>query len=389
MQEHTWDLGEGDASADAQITRLANWIEDQIEHAVFPDHLHGDLMRIISAGRRVAQLQPDGTKGTVEELHAFMQTLLADVWSMTPSAMVSTNTEVTLTLGLRMGTLLSDKLGWLSEPLPVPRGATHSSGASGGATPRNAPAMSIDDFNILKPISRGAFGRVYLAEKKSTGDRFALKVIRKADVFKKNLVQSINNEKNIMAIANNPFVVRFFYSFQSRDNLYLVMEYLNGGDCASLLQMQGCLDEDIARTYLAETVLALEYCHSLGIIHRDLKPDNMLINANGHVKLTDFGLSYFGFVRQARTLQPAGDSGAGTSAGGGTSGAAPTTRAASAGGSATARSGGGDAEGGPSRPQSSSSLRSRRASSEGMLQERGEGGDLRPLGAPLRRRPST
>jgi len=88
---------------------------------------------------------------------------------MTPSAMVSTNTEVTLTLGLRMETLVTDKLTWLSEPLPVARDAQHSSGPSGGATPRNAPAMSIDDFNILKPISRGAFGRVYLAEKKSTG----------------------------------------------------------------------------------------------------------------------------------------------------------------------------------------------------------------------------
>lgn len=102
--------------------------------------------------------------------------------------------------------------------------------------------------------------------------------------------------------------------------------------------MQGCLDEDLARTYLAETVLALEYCHSLGIIHRDLKPDNMLINANGHVKLTDFGLSYFGFVRQARTLQPAapeGGEGAGaegearSGSGGGASGSAAMSRSGS------------------------------------------------------------
>jgi hypothetical protein len=87
--------------------------------------------------------------------------------------------------------------------------------------------------------------------------------------------------------------------------------------------MQGCLDDDLARTYVAETVLALEYCHSLGIIHRDLKPDNMLINTNGHVKLTDFGLSYFGFVRQARGLQPAQDGG-----GGGASGTATATATA-------------------------------------------------------------
>ena len=172
---------------------------------------------------------------------------------MTPGAMVAASAEVTLTLGLRMERLVGDKLAWLTEPLlaggggaaddaaaavdaqahsaaPAPP-ATRSPGASGAATPRGSAggggaggasgggaggaaataAMTIDDFNVIKPISRGAFGRVYLAEKRSTGDRFALKVIRKADVLKKNLVQSVNNERSIMAMANNPFVVRFYY----------------------------------------------------------------------------------------------------------------------------------------------------------------------------------
>jgi microtubule-associated serine/threonine kinase len=83
--------------------------------------------------------------------------------------------------------------------------------------------------------------------------------------------------------------VRFYYSFTSRDNLYIVMEYLNGGDCFSLLRTLGALDEDVARQYVAEAVLALEYCHTQAIIHRDLKPDNLLISSNGHIKLTDFG----------------------------------------------------------------------------------------------------
>ena len=83
--------------------------------------------------------------------------------------------------------------------------------------------------------------------------------------------------------------MRFYYSFTSRDNLYIVMEYLNGGDCYSLLRNLGALEESVARQYVAEAILALEYCHTQGIVHRDLKPDNLLIASNGHIKLTDFG----------------------------------------------------------------------------------------------------
>lgn len=168
----------------------------------------------------------------------------------------------------------------------------------------SSQGMSIDEFDILKPISRGAFGRVYLARKHATGDLFAIKVMKKRDLIRKNMVESVNNERNILAMANNPFVVRFYYSFTSKENLYIVMEYLNGGDCYSLLRKFGALDEDVARLYVAETVLALEYCHAQGIIHRDMKPDNMLISANGHIKLTDFGLSCIGVIDRTDTLAP-------------------------------------------------------------------------------------
>nr|CAB3498464.1 unnamed protein product [Digitaria exilis] len=144
---------------------------------------------------------------------------------------------------------------------------------------------SIDDFEIIKPISRGAFGRVFLAKKRTTGDLFAIKVLRKADMIRKNAVESILAERDILITVRNPFVVRFFYSFTSRENLYLVMEYLNGGDLYSLLRNLGCLDEDVARVYLAEVVLALEYLHSMHIVHRDLKPDNLLIAHDGHIKV--------------------------------------------------------------------------------------------------------
>ncbi|KAJ6748115.1 SERINE/THREONINE-PROTEIN KINASE [Salix purpurea] len=161
---------------------------------------------------------------------------------------------------------------------------------------------SIEDFEIIKPISRGAFGRVFLSRKRATGDLFAIKVLKKADMIRKNAVQSILEERNILITVCNPFVVRFFYSFTCRENLYLVMEYLNGGDLYSLLRNLGCFDEDMARMYIAEVVLALEYLHSSNVIHRDLKPDNLLISQDGHIKLTDFGLSKVGLISSTDDL---------------------------------------------------------------------------------------
>ncbi|XP_021730315.1 probable serine/threonine protein kinase IRE [Chenopodium quinoa] len=161
---------------------------------------------------------------------------------------------------------------------------------------------SIEDFEIIKPISRGAYGRVFLARKRATGDLFAIKVLKKADMIRKNAVESILAERNILITTRNPFVVRFYYSFTCKENLYLVMEYLNGGDLYSLLRNLGCLDEDMVRVYIAEVVLALEYLHKLNVIHRDLKPDNLLIGPDGHIKLTDFGLSKVGLINSTDDL---------------------------------------------------------------------------------------
>ncbi|XP_077232836.1 putative serine/threonine protein kinase IREH1 isoform X2 [Tasmannia lanceolata] len=177
--------------------------------------------------------------------------------------------------------------------------------------PTSKDRTSIDDFEIIKPISRGAFGRVFLAKKRTTGDLFAIKVLKKADMIRKNAVESILAERDILISVRNPFVVRFFYSFTCQENLYLVMEYLNGGDLYSLLRNLGCLDEDVARIYIAEVVLALEYLHSLGVVHRDLKPDNLLIAHDGHVKLTDFGLSKVGLINSTDDLS--GPAASGTS----------------------------------------------------------------------------
>ncbi|XP_010540353.1 PREDICTED: probable serine/threonine protein kinase IRE4 isoform X2 [Tarenaya hassleriana] len=180
----------------------------------------------------------------------------------------------------------------------------NTSQTSSGTAPQllQKDRTSIDDFEIIKPISRGAFGKVFLARKRTTGDFFAIKVLKKLDMIRKNDIERILAERNILITVRNPFVVRFFYSFTCRDNLYLVMEYLNGGDLYSLLRKVGCLEEDVARIYIAELVLALEYLHSLGVVHRDLKPDNLLIAHDGHIKLTDFGLSKIGLINNTIDL---------------------------------------------------------------------------------------
>jgi serine/threonine-protein kinase RIM15 len=170
--------------------------------------------------------------------------------------------------------------------------------------PRAVPP-SIKDFEIVKPISKGAFGSVYLAKKKSTGEYFAIKVLKKADMVAKNQVTNVKAERAIMMWqGESDFVAKLYWTFSSKDYLYLVMEYLNGGDCASLIKVLGALPEDWAMKYLAEVVLGVEHLHSRGIIHRDLKPDNLLIDPKGHLKLTDFGLSRMGLIgRQKRALK--------------------------------------------------------------------------------------
>ncbi|KAF9974442.1 hypothetical protein BGZ73_002127 [Actinomortierella ambigua] len=171
-------------------------------------------------------------------------------------------------------------------------------------TPLTRPTPpSIKDFDFIKPISKGAFGSVFLAKKRATGDYYAVKVLKKSDMIAKNQVTNVKAERLIlMNQTDSPFVVKLYFSFQSKDYLYLVMEYLNGGDCMALIKAIGRLPEDWARNYLAEVVLGLEYLHAAGIVHRDLKPDNLLIDQNGHLKLTDFGLSKVGFLgRQAQS----------------------------------------------------------------------------------------
>ncbi|KAF7594985.1 rim15, signal transduction response regulator [Aspergillus hancockii] len=190
-----------------------------------------------------------------------------------------------------------------SSDAPRPPVSPHLTSAS-QPQPRPAPP-SIKDFEVIKPISKGAFGSVYLSKKKTTGEYFAIKVLKKADMVAKNQVTNVKAERAIMMWqGESDFVAKLYWTFSSKDYLYLVMEYLNGGDCASLVKILGGLPEDWAKKYIAEVVLGVEHLHSRGIVHRDLKPDNLLIDQMGHLKLTDFGLSRMGLVgRQKRVLK--------------------------------------------------------------------------------------
>ncbi|TRY59182.1 hypothetical protein DNTS_032427 [Danionella cerebrum] len=145
-------------------------------------------------------------------------------------------------------------------------------------------------FEKIKTLGIGAFGEVCLARKVDTGALYAMKTLRKKDVLLRNQVAHVKAERDILAEADNEWVVRLYYSFQDKDNLYFVMDYIPGGDMMSLLIRMGIFQEDLAQFYIAELTCAVESVHKMGFIHRDIKPDNILIDRDGHIKLTDFGL---------------------------------------------------------------------------------------------------
>ncbi|KAA8491071.1 putative serine/threonine protein kinase IREH1 [Porphyridium purpureum] len=150
---------------------------------------------------------------------------------------------------------------------------------------------TLSEFEIIKPISCGAFGRVFVARKKSTGDLFALKVVRKSDLDSDGIRASLMLERDLLSHSLKRGSVRLFSSFRTRTKLVLVMEFVPGGDVYSLLCNLGFLDEAVTKQYIAELVVALDSMHKIGIVHLDVKPDNMLVDKDGHVVLTDFGLS--------------------------------------------------------------------------------------------------
>lgn len=152
-------------------------------------------------------------------------------------------------------------------------------------------ALGLGDFTIMQTLGFGAYGRVQLVTANQNGKIYAMKILMKRHILDKKQVQHTKDEKNVIEMLNHPFVVNMVAAFQDDYNLYLVLEFVNGGELYSLLQNQGKLSEPWARMYIGELALAFYYFSQLNIVYRDLKPENLLIDAEGHMKITDFGLA--------------------------------------------------------------------------------------------------
>ncbi|MFH4976022.1 hypothetical protein AB6A40_002731 [Gnathostoma spinigerum] len=155
---------------------------------------------------------------------------------------------------------------------------------------RKRTRLSVADFTSLKVIGRGAFGEVRLVQKIDTGHVYAMKILRKTEMLEKEQTAHVRAERDILSEADCDWVVKMYFSFQDATSLYLVMEFLPGGDMMTLLIKKDTLSEDVTRFYIAEAALAIQAIHNLNFIHRDIKPDNLLLDAKGHLKLSDFGL---------------------------------------------------------------------------------------------------
>ena len=150
--------------------------------------------------------------------------------------------------------------------------------------------INYNSFEILELIGGGSFGKVFKVKLKGTDKIFAMKVLNKGYLIKKKLLRYAITECNVLKQSNCPFIIKLHYSFQTPENLYMIIDYCPLGDLSYQIQMS-LLEEDEAKFYIAELILAIEYLHQHDIIYRDLKPENILIDEDGHIKLADFGLA--------------------------------------------------------------------------------------------------
>jgi serine/threonine protein kinase len=150
--------------------------------------------------------------------------------------------------------------------------------------------IGLNYFEILKLIGCGGFSKVYLARRKDNGMLYAIKVISKKEMIQKDKEESVFNERNLMTRLDHPFLVKLHFSFQSKKNLYLVMDFMPGGELFYNFRRRGRLSEDDAKIYAGQIILCLNYLHKNNILFRDLKPENILLDLDGHLHLADFGL---------------------------------------------------------------------------------------------------
>ena len=151
--------------------------------------------------------------------------------------------------------------------------------------------LTIFDYESISIIGRGSFGEIHLCRNKKTKEIVAIKKIKKELVIEKNQIKNTRDEQYFLSKIKSPWIIQLKCSFQEGNNLYLIMEFLIGGDLMNLLIERNTLKENEAKFYASEILLSIESLHKLNCIHRDIKPENILIDKNGHIKLSDFGLS--------------------------------------------------------------------------------------------------
>lgn len=156
---------------------------------------------------------------------------------------------------------------------------------------KRSEKVTLEDFVMIKVIGKGSFGKVLLVRKRDTGLIYAMKVLRKENIIKRNQVEHTRTERHVLGYVRHPFIVGLNYAFQTSEKLYFVLDYCAGGELFFHLGKVQRFPEHRARFYTAEITLAIEYVHNLDVIYRDLKPENVLLDENGHIRLTDFGLS--------------------------------------------------------------------------------------------------
>ena len=166
--------------------------------------------------------------------------------------------------------------------------------------------VSLDDFTLIRVIGKGSYGKVMLVRHKRDGAVYAMKTLRKENVVKRNQIEFTKTERNVLGTTSHPFIVQLFYAFQTPKKLYFILEFCPGGELFFHLSRAGRFSEARCRFYAQELILALEYLHSKDIVFRDLKPENVVLDFDGHCRVTDFGLSKEGVTDSIQTRSMAG-----------------------------------------------------------------------------------
>jgi len=151
--------------------------------------------------------------------------------------------------------------------------------------------IAVEDFELLRVLGKGSFGKVFMVRLIVTGGVYAMKVLKKSEVVRRRQVEHTKAERRIMGGMEHPFIVSLRFAFQSSDKLYMVTDYCHGGELFFHLKKMRTFPEEMVRFYTAELVCALQHLHSNDVVYRDLKPENVLLDHEGHIRITDFGLS--------------------------------------------------------------------------------------------------